>query len=157
MKLIFLDIDGVLNCQNSRTKCMGFIGIDDDKVKRLKQIVDATDAKIILCSSWKNGWEPVFKDEQREDGHYIDRKMKRQGLKIINKTDDKGSDRGAGIKKFLENFKSVDSWIVLDDEVFDDYEELGIMPHLVQTDFYNDNGGIQEEHVQLAIKILNNN
>ena len=155
MKLIFLDIDGVLNCQNSRTKCMGFIGIDDDKVKRLKQIVEATDAKIILCSSWKNGWEPVFKDEQREDGNYIDRKMKRQGLKIINKTDDKGDDRGAGIRKFLENFTSLESWIVLDDEVFDDYESLGIMPHLVQTDFYKDNGGIQDEHVEKAIKILN--
>ena len=82
--------------------------------------------------------------------------MKRQGLKIINKTDDKGMDRGTGIIKFLENFKSVDSWIVLDDEIFDDYESLDVMPHLVQTEFYNNNGGIQDEHVEKAIKILNN-
>ena len=39
MKLIFLDIDGVLNCAISKSRCFGCLGIDDDKVKRLKTIV----------------------------------------------------------------------------------------------------------------------
>jgi hypothetical protein len=41
----------------------------------------------------------------------------------------------------------------LDDEIFPDYEEYGIMPHLVKTSFYD--GGLKEKHVELAIKILN--
>lgn len=38
MKIIFLDIDGVLNCHNSKSDCNGRLGIDEDKVKRLKKI-----------------------------------------------------------------------------------------------------------------------
>ena len=65
MKIIFLDIDGVLNCQKSQSKCGGLIGIDDKKVKVLRKIVESTNAKIVLCSSWKSGWE-YNKDDQME-------------------------------------------------------------------------------------------
>ena len=40
MKIIFLDIDGVLNCRNSKASCHGIMGIDDEKVKNLKYIKD---------------------------------------------------------------------------------------------------------------------
>ena len=155
VKVIFLDIDGVLNCQSSKSKCGAFIGIDDSKVKLLKEIVDATGARIVLCSSWRVYWEKFDKTEQHEMGNYLDRKLKRCGLFILDKTIDKGSNRGYGIKQWLLNKPNVESWVVLDDDIFDDYESEGIMPHLVKTVFYDDLGGLQRCNVDSAIKMLN--
>ena len=61
MKVIFLDIDGVLNSfQTFREiyyehELTGFrrVAIDIDKVKLLKEIVDNTGALIVLSSSWR--------------------------------------------------------------------------------------------------------
>ena len=35
MKVIFLDIDGVLNTPSSESRCGEYIGIDDEKVEKL--------------------------------------------------------------------------------------------------------------------------
>lgn len=154
MKIIFLDIDGVLNNQFSKSRCGYFIGIDKDKVKRLKEIFDATDAKIVLVSSWKVDWERVDKDSQNIVGNYLDRKLKKERIRILDKTIDHEIDRGQGISDWISNHK-VESWVVLDDEIFDDYEEMGVMPHLVKTVYSSENGGLQPEHVSKAIEILN--
>ena len=53
MKVIFLDIDGVLNTPSSESRCGEYIGIDDEKVKKLKKIVEKTKAEIVLISTWK--------------------------------------------------------------------------------------------------------
>lgn len=154
MKLIFLDIDGVLNCMGSKSRCGCFIGIDNDKVKRLKQIIDETNAKIVLTSSWKNHWNKN-KDLNGFMGNYLDRKLKRQGLRLIDKTNDDGLHRGTGIINYINNFHTeIESWIVLDDEYFPDYKDYDILSHMVKTDFYN-GGGLQDLHVELAIKLLN--
>ena len=50
MKVIFLDVDGVLNSQQLFEKCEDdqLISVDEDNIKNLKTIVDATGAKIII-------------------------------------------------------------------------------------------------------------
>ena len=154
MKVIFLDIDGVLNCKNSKSRCGYFLGIDNNKVKRLQKIIEATGSKIVLCSSWKGGWSKDHKDEQNDLGNYIDRKFKRERLAIFDKTDDTGRNRGEGISNYIAQHK-VDKWVVIDDEIFGDYEEYNIIEHLIKTTFYDENGGLQDEHVDEAIKILN--
>ena len=53
MNVIFLDVDGVLNNAYTTDRIKGYIGIDDNKVRLLKQIVDYFDAKIILSSTWR--------------------------------------------------------------------------------------------------------
>lgn len=150
--------DGVLNCQKSESRCQGFIGIDGDKVKRLRSIVEATGAKIVLTSTWKREWikEPEFKEEQNEFGNYLERKLRRENLFILDKTTEEKSisDRGEGIFNYLRRH-NVDQWIVLDDEIFHDFEDYGIMDHLVKTNFYNENGGLQDGHVKMAINLLN--
>ena len=50
MKVIFLDVDGILTYINSGEQNEG---IDETRVERLKEIVDETDAKIVIISSWK--------------------------------------------------------------------------------------------------------
>lgn len=57
MRVIFLDIDGELTYagySNEETH-----NIDSEKVALLKEIVDATDAKIVLSSSWKYGYDKI--------------------------------------------------------------------------------------------------
>lgn len=152
MKVVFLDIDGVLNCQSSQSRCGAYIGIDNDKVKRLRKIVEATNARIVLVSSWRSGWERVYKDDQNELANYLDRKLKRERLYILDKTTDSVWNRGEGIIKWISTHK-VDSFIILDDEKFD-YADCGIISRLVKTSFYDDNGGLQDEHVELAIDLL---
>jgi hypothetical protein len=152
MKTIFLDVDGVLNSNDTEDVFRGFIGLDYSGIKLLREIVDATGAKIVLVSTWKLSWD---KDGSRPDslGSYLDSRLAEEGLTIIDKTDYAGiHDRGYGIVDWLSKHPT-ESWIVLDDEIFNDYEEYGIMPHLVKTSFYD--GGLKDKHVGMAIKMLN--
>lgn len=72
MRVIFLDIDGELTYagySNEETH-----NIDSEKVVLLKEIVDATDAKIVLSSSWKCGYDRMTgekKDLLSDFGKYI--------------------------------------------------------------------------------------
>lgn len=75
--VVFLDIDGVLNSvayDRERTDKDG--NIDVSRFVLLRQIVDATDAQIVLSSSWREHWEPedekcdqIGKELNRLDEH----------------------------------------------------------------------------------------
>ena len=154
MKVIFLDIDGVLNCVETKEKCKAYVGIDDKMVSWLKRIVEATGAQIVLSSSWKHDWEPINKDAQNEFGFYVDRALKRHSLTAIDKTYESNSEhRGEGIIQWVRTHE-VDSFIILDDEWYD-FKELGLQSRVIKTEFYNEHGGLRNEHVVLAIELLN--
>lgn len=153
MKIIFLDIDGVLNCLGSTSRSpSGYVGVDDDKLNRLRTIVGITGAKIVLCSTWKDSWEkdPDLCDPE---GSYLNRKFKRHGLHIWDKTSDHKFDRGRGIIKYLNRIgpQNVSSWIVMDDWAFSDYEECGILPRLIHTDELL---GLTDQDVKRAADLL---
>ena len=155
MKIVFLDIDGVLNFGGCTERApSGCIGILDDKLILLKRIIDETNAKIVLVSTWKFGWEKDNKNDMVLDCVYMAEKFAQHGLYIYDKTYDRGFNRGQGITEYLFNTEDVvESWIVIDDEVFVDYEENGVMDRLIKTCFGND--GLLEHHVEEAIKKLN--
>ncbi|MEE1504555.1 MAG: HAD domain-containing protein [Acutalibacteraceae bacterium] len=154
-KIIFLDVDGVLNCKNTRDVCMNFVGIEDRLVKKLQTIVNATGAKIVLVSTWRYYWEPSDKEGQDEMGTYLDKKLSKQGLYIRDKTDPYCLfARGKGIWEWLKD-KYVESFVILDDEAHD-YEEVNLKSRWIQT-YDVDDGGITDEDVEKAIKILNGN
>ena len=144
--------DGVLNSIDSEDIYRGFIGLDYSGIKLLKEIVDATEAKIVLVSTWKLSWEKNNNSRPGGLGNYLDQRLAEEGLVIMDKTGGSMSERGHGIIDWLSEHPT-DSWIVFDDEIFEDYEECGIMPHLVKTDFYD--GGLKESHVEMAINLLN--
>lgn len=154
MKIIFLDVDGVLNCCYTKKRTPnGFIGVEEENIARLRQIVDATGAKIVLVSSWKSMWE---KDEAEcdIDAVYLNAMLKKHSLYICAKTEDREYDRGHGIKKFLDGIVNgcVESFVILDDDFFADYEELGLLPFVVQPSYYK--CGLEDCHVDQAIQIL---
>ena len=156
MKIIFLDIDGVLNAEHSRSRCGKFIGIDNDKLLRLKRIVDETDAKIVLVSTWKENWErlPSRKIYQNELADYLDKRFKRVGLAVFDKTLNSLAgvyfSRGEGILEYMY-CKQIEGFVIIDDYQFD-YDGCGLTDRYVKTD---NRIGITEENVQKAIVILN--
>ncbi len=157
-KVIFLDVDGVLNSHSTKDRCMCYIGIEDKKVALLKEIVDATKASIVLVSSWKTNWTNniCFKESQDELAVYLDQKLAKQGLSIKDKTID-GSQyyRGKGILRYIEMQKEIGidikKFVILDDEMFD-YLETKMTKYLVQTSF--EQNGLEEKHVRKAIEKL---
>lgn len=158
MKVIFLDVDGVLNAEYSKSRCGECLGVDSDKVKRLKNIVDATGAEIVLSSTWRLGYN---KDHNAVENHakYLSNKLGKQHLRSVGMTPDLGRNgalRGSEIKAWLDrNDDIVDEYVILDDEYFADFYTGDLYRHLVRTDFYDTNGGLQDEHVEQAIRILN--
>lgn len=152
MKIVFLDIDGVLNCRNSKALCHGIMGIDDEKVKNLKYIIDKTDSKIVLTSSWRTGWKKIHKEQQGYMADYLDKKLEKEKLFITDKTDDFKAMRGEAIMEWLEG-KSIENYVILDDEVWD-YEKYGLTARLVKTEFYDDNGGLNKDKAIEAVEKL---
>ena len=157
MKVIFLDIDGVLNEEKSRSRCCGYKGIDDKKVENLAKIVKQTNAELVLISTWKDDWRKTDKAHQGMMANYLDRKMKKQGLCIYDKTEsvDKASgfhlSRGEGVLQYLRK-NSVKSFVILDDYQFD-YDGCGLTDCYIKTDARN--GGLTEDFTIKAIKLLN--
>ena len=174
MKVIFLDIDGVLNTFqtfkeiNLEEQLTGFrrVAIDIDKVLLLKEIVEKTGAKLVLSSGWR-------KYGKMKDGRLL---TKNQNLFDINQIlNDNGlyiydlvpykrkENREVQIKKWLSKNLDVESFIIFDDEEFD--LQSFINQELLKTSFYmrDKNGderpdlcGLTRNHVIEAINKLNN-
>ncbi len=165
MNIVFLDIDGVLNSlnyfierepkvlelyQNENYNKDTFLklkrlmlDIDINKVKVLKEIIDETKSLVVVISSWKN--MGTFS--------YVQNELIKMGIPIIGITDDCNSNRGAGIKNYLQE-NNVQKYIILDDEIFDDYD-VELLSHLVKTSF--NKNGLTNKHKSIAIKMMINN
>ena len=148
MKVIFLDVDGVLNDQDLifekfKTK---EIEISKDKLLLLKKIITSNDdTKVVLSSSWRIGL-------LRKDGKIVaDTTYHKEFLELLKEYSIQIYDitpsmmsRPEEIKYYLDN-NDIESYVILDDEDLNDENQ-------VKTDFFN--GGLREEHVSLAIDIL---
>lgn len=164
MKIIFLDIDGVLNADDDfgigkeNPQICGFRGISSAKVQHLKRIVDATGAKIVLVSTWKHDYEDYLENGKNPFGKYLAESLAAKGLTIFDttilyapKTD---VFRGHEIKRWITHFPGpIESWVVLDDEFFPDYSLFRIRHHLVRTE---EPHGLTYHKASLAISRLNN-
>ena len=158
MKVIFLDIDGVLNSEHTKARCGECIGIDGAMVKRLRKIVEATGAEIVLSSTWRLGYNKDHK-ELEHHAKYLNNKLGNQHMRVVGMTPDLGRMgilRGDEIKKWLDtNSDVVEEYVILDDEYFESFNVGDLCKHWVRTSFYGEDGGLQDEHVEEAIKILN--
>jgi hypothetical protein len=104
MKVIFLDIDGVLNCATTRERFRGAVGIDGQLLHRFKMILNQTAAEVVLSSTWR-----LFPDMRDE--------LRLLGVKIKDITpDNKGGLRGDEIAKWLWDHPEVSTYAILDDD-----------------------------------------
>jgi len=152
MKIIFLDVDGVLNnAETHRSKehhqtwpDWGYVGLDRRLVKRLNTLVEATDAKIVLSSTWRLHHTP---DEMRE--RLVSAGMD-PAIKILDRTPYLGREpRHREIEEWLkgrEKSLGVKAYVIIDDD-----SDAEIKGHFVHTAH---DAGLTDEDVTEAIKIL---
>ena len=117
-KVIFLDIDGVLNTNSDRK-------ISNDKLKLLSELVSKTGADVILSSSWRYGWN---KPELNQPGTriYNLKQLLKDNDIVIKDTIGLDLTKSIQIKNYLST-NVINNYIVLDDEPIDS-------ANLVQTD-----------------------
>lgn len=150
MKVIFLDIDGVLvNRKSLMTSSGEHTQADPDCVKALNSLVARSGADIIVSSTWRleglrsvrerlHGWgitgrivdiTPVL--ERKEGNLYT------------------GVRRGTEIQAWLDGYKRypIDSFVILDDDT-----DMGhLVPWLVKTEF---GPGLTKDDTEKALAIL---
>lgn len=152
MKILFLDIDGVLNNNQTRTVTFdGWCFVDDYLVERLKQIIDATGAKIVLSSTWREGWNREDESKNEPFFNQLRDKLKEYGIEIWDALPTPiQSSRGLAIAVWFGLHKDLDieSFVILDD-----WYDMGIYrDHLIQI---NGNIGLTNEDVNEVISFLN--
>jgi len=133
MKVIFCDVDGVLNNPKTRGHTpTGFMGVSNDLIRNLKKLVEYSGARIVLSSDWR-----LTRDdpEHRKDYRYLTRKLKSiAGLEIFDHTDDiSWNQRGQEIRKYLNDHPDINGYVVLDDEPFRTFQIFGVASNLVLT------------------------
>lgn len=150
MKIIFLDIDGVLNSRQydaNRKETEG--NIDETRLLLLKQLIDRTKARIVLTSTWRCHWDPTGQHTD-EIGKALEAAFKRYGISLYDKTPEKNNNRSKEICEWLEQHQDADTFVIIDDIKFG-WDKLE--PYVVKTD-YRIGRGLEQEHMEKAIKIL---
>lgn len=158
MKLICLDIDGVLNTWYTKEELDGYIFVDDSKIELLKQLIDRTGACVLLTSTWRQGWADLDAGlNTMEADHFIALrdKLREFGIEFLDYTpitDERMKRRGEEIDMWMKNWKgeSIESIVLLDD--LSGYYLRPYSGRLVQTSGAK---GLLQKHVNSAIKMLN--
>lgn len=158
MKIIFLDIDGVLNNLDSLRagSCsMGVgwwdgdpsregSGFEPNSVQELKRILSATDAKIVISSTWRKlgsieTLREVFENWDISPDLIL-------GATPITDRGHRGTEIRHWLQSFTRNGKVVDKWIAIDDD--SDFHDDQI---LIQTSFET---GLTSDIADAAIAAL---
>lgn len=125
-------------------------------MKMLKEIIDKTDAKIVLSSTWRNvdGSDGKPKHQMYD---YLVSVLEKFDIEIFSRTPLVNNDRPKEIKAWLDETSfNIESFISIDDDFGEkDYEKQGICNRLVKTQFWDTDGGLKDEHVRKAIQLLN--
>lgn len=138
MPLIFLDIDGVLNCRSTRQQFNDVVGIDPAKVAILKRILQETAASVVLSSTWR--FDQDWRSALLAAGLPLDR--------FIGVTDRAHSRiRGEEIQAWIDKHSVVGQYAILDD----DSDFLPGQPHFKTTS----QDGLTNEIADAVIRHLN--
>ena len=164
MKILFLDFDGVLNSdeymksKSYQDEVSGYSDweviqvahhthLDPLALDLIDKIVDATGAVVIASTTWR----------LRYSNDEMNLMLSNRGAKfrIAGATPAIrmfGSDRGAEIKRYLEDsLDEAERFVIIDDIDFF-FHHTDLYPHFIQTD---SKYGIRQSDVEKAIKILN--
>ena len=153
IKCIFVDVDGVLNCDKTIKRldvCYEFKFVDTRKVLRLRDIVERTGAKLVLSSTWRFGADPRAFYIEREALRELVREFRRVRCPLWFDITPylPRAKRWQEINAWLIN-NDVEDYIILDDWGEEEFRPM--MDHLVKCD---PRKGLTKERAELAIKML---
>lgn len=152
--IIFLDFDGVLSTDNyldpiraanrKTEDCFGRL-FDPKCVDSLKRIVEITDARIVITSSWRN-YLSIFQ-------FFLLWQFRKMPGIMAGITPNCSIYRGDEIDRWLKKHKNISRYVILDDMDYLQFKNEQ-SSHLVTTDHFK---GLQTENIQQAIAILKTN
>lgn len=160
MKVLFLDVDDVLNNWSTEDEILNsdgtpslipnkvppeaWCGVDEFRIEYIRNIVKKTKCKIVLCSSWRFDEVAVA---------YLKKRLGEEtASQIIDFTPDFreiNKSRYEEIDSWLINHPGVNKFVILDNSTNDDLDIFGRA--FVQTHTYI---GMNEEHMKRVIDIL---
>lgn len=161
-KVIFLDIDGVLNSNFWNADHQREISdgkyIDTEKVKLLSGLVKKSEASIILHSGWRF-WFDADVQPTRSEAKYLTDLLESEGMTVAGMTPDLTTEEIRKTKKFskvkaeeiltwLKDHPETKNWVVLDDL---ELHNENIAKCQVMTDAEQ---GLTEADVDRALEIL---
>lgn len=146
MKVIFLDFDGVITIPPHWH-------LNANKIKLIKKLVEETDAKIVVSSSWRHGLKRNFEYEleNRIDGDSFKSDMinwLNNNVYDITPNIGLGNGRGGEIQKWINDHPDVENYVIIDDD--GDMWDSQLF-HFIQTDYQS---GFTEREYELAYRIL---
>lgn len=151
MKVIFLDIDGILNTHTTAGKPQAFVDdvgfnrFDPDAVKCLNKITDATAAKIVISSTWRIGCI------KNNTVNALYQHLSNEGVtgEAIGTTPVLDGVRNKEVDAWLDK-NSCEEYVILDDDL---RFFSGDVPNLVHVE-NGWNTGLKDEYANQAIQIL---
>ncbi len=146
MKIIFLDIDGVMNSElyykSVNTKKKNWSRFDPKAVEMITRLVEEFNARIVISSLWRFAMKKELAQELKVSGL----------IKFLHKDWQtpilQPGHRGKEIKMWLDQHPDILEYLILDDDS-DILEEH--LARFVKTEIHD---GIQEEHYYMAREIL---
>lgn len=171
MKVIFLDIDGVLNTEETYNRLyrsknflsMYDVEIDNFRLEYLKRIIEQTDAKIVLSSSFRHFF--IKENDKIIPTNLKSKKVyeifNKYGLEIYDITPTQRKSREEEIQSWLSNRDDIENFIIIDDDGDSFYE---LYDKLIQTSkvrqnylltFMKESFGLCERHITEATDRLN--
>ena len=162
-KVIFLDIDGVLNSEHWNRTHEKDVNeralIDFNAVKLLSKLVKKSKAEIILHSGWRF-WFDNEMNPLREEAALLKEMFRAEGISLFGKTPDHSTEEIRQTKKYslvkageilewLSKHREVEEWLVLDD--LDLHNDV-VKQHQIMIDPLT---GLTEKDIQKAYCMFN--
>lgn len=145
IRVLFLDIDGVLNGLYTKERINGWCFVEDILVSRIQHIVNETGAQIVISSDWR------YEENRSEFGEFL-KKLNEFGMGILDVTPISNlktiDSRQKEIERWLESCEApIESFCILDD--FYDFPRYA--DRFVMTSYVT---GITDEDTAKCIEIL---
>lgn len=147
MKVIFLDIDGVMNSSTTMTGSEKMWEIHSVLVERLNRIIERTGAKLVLSSTWR--LDPDWREV-----------MKKAGIAevFLGITPRMPHPPGFGAE-FMERGKEIEEWLSINPYGVKKYciidDDSDMLPYQKQFKTSHLKGGLTEEITEDIINYLN--
>ena len=146
-KIVFVDVDGVLNTAFTERRIYCYTFVDTRKVLRLRDIVERTGAKIVLTSTWRIADTPIGEmcyDALKAEFERVRCPVWEDATPVLP-----GAKRWQEINAWLLLHGEVDNFVILDDWGEEEFRPM--INHLVRTDPFK---GLIKERAELAIQML---
>ncbi len=153
MKVIFLDIDGVLNSEEWDRYVQSFTYgarfnscylLSQEMILRLQNVVFQTNAEIVLTSSWRTNERAMSALTRQLSLYHLPIRDTTVSYAYGNRADE--------VKLWLESHSNVISYVIVDD--YDDgfSNDEVLVAHFVQTNYFQ---GLTSEEAEKIVEILN--